>query len=365
MPHLTPRTRSARLAAAATCMALLATVGCSSAKKDATPKPTVTTTTKPGRATTSSVPDPTIPKGAVTSPLTGLAPKETLSVFRPAIAVKIDNLDTRGETARPQAGIADADLVFEEIVEGNITRLVGVFQSAIPARVGPVRSARTTDPILLAQLDRPLLAWSGGNGYVVGAVHASPLHDVGYDAYSSAYGRDRSRRAPHNLFVTPGQLYAAAPDAKAPRPVFSYRATGEKLLPTAKVVHTVRVTFGGGAASPVVTYQYDPKVDGWRRGQNGTTHVDDLGTVVAPTNVVILFTNYVQSPADPKSPEAQTVGHGDAWLLSKGRVIGGTWERDSPTSHYVLKDSKGKILKLTPGKTWIELPRPGGATITG
>ena len=361
-----------RLIAVFSCLVLLITVGCSSKKKDeATPAKTTTTTAVPGPTTsigpTGGAPDPTIPKGVPLSPLTGLAPPkaEQLSVFRPAIAVKIDNLDAKGETARPQAGIADADLVFEEIVEGNITRLVGVFQSAIPARVGPVRSARTTDPILLSQLNRPLLAWSGGNGYVVGAVHASSLRDVGYDADPGAYGRDRSRRAPHNLFVIPGQLYDRAPGAEPPKPMFTYRKTGEKLLPTAKPVKSVRITFGGGAASPIVTWDYDPHVDGWRRGQNGTTHVDDKGQVVAPTNVVILFTNYVQSPADRRSPEAASVGKGEVWVLSKGRIVGGTWQRDTPESHPVLKDLKGHLIKLTPGKTWIELPRPGGATITG
>ena len=92
---------------------------------------------------------------------------------RPALAVKVDNLDANGETAVPQLGLLKADVVFEEIVEGNITRLVGVFHSQQPGRVGPVRSARTTDVQLLPQLGRPLLAWSGGNAGVVRLVSSN------------------------------------------------------------------------------------------------------------------------------------------------------------------------------------------------
>ena len=306
-----------------------------------------------------------MPAGAATAPLTGLVIDPPLAVFRPALAVKVDNLDIPGETARPQAGIADADVVIEEIVEGGITRLVAVFQSAIPERVGPVRSARTTDPKLLAQLNRPLFAWSGGNGTVVGAVRGGgEVRDFGWDAQPAAYGRDRSRRGPHDLFVVPGKLFEAAPsDAGAPPEIFRYRDTGEKLLPTAKPARGVRLDFGSGSASPDVQFEYDPNVDGWRRGQNGTTHVDDKGQVVAPTNVVVLFTDYVTSPADPISPEAVSTGSGQAWVFSKGRVIGGTWERAAVNDRCILKDAQGTEIKLTRGRTWVELPKPGGATI--
>ena len=94
-------------------------------------------------------PDPTVPVGVPTAPLTGLALENPLVGFRPALAVKIDNVDTGSDHARPQAGIAAADVVFEEIVEGGITRLVAVIQSELPGRVGPIRSARTTDPAML------------------------------------------------------------------------------------------------------------------------------------------------------------------------------------------------------------------------
>lgn len=355
-PARSPRPRA--VVALAVCLALVTGVAaCGTEQKEATP-----TTTRPTTSVTTR-PDPTIAKGAAVSPLTGLVASDKLSVFRRALAVKVDNLDVPGESARPQAGIVDADVVFEELVEGGITRLVAVFQSRIPARVGPVRSARTTDPILLSQLNQPLFAWSGGNGGVMGAVRASALRDMGYDAQPAAYGRDGSRRSPHNMFVTPGLLYAAAPkDVQPPRSLFAFRDAGEKLSSTAKPVKGVRLDFGGVASAPV-SWLYDAKADGWRRTQSGTPHVDDQGRAVVPRNVVILFTPYGASPADPRSPEAQSIGKGEAWVLSKGRIVGGTWERSRPDQAAILKDRRGREIKLTRGKTWIELPKPGGGTV--
>jgi Protein of unknown function (DUF3048) N-terminal domain/Protein of unknown function (DUF3048) C-terminal domain len=320
---------------------------------------TTTTTTVPK----TTKPDPTVPPGAPTAPLTGLALKNPLVGFRPALAVKIDNVDTGSDHARPQAGIAAADVVFEEIVEGGITRLVPVFQSELPTRVGPIRSARTTDPAMLGQLGRPLLAWSGGNPGVVAAVHGSSLIDVGFDAATPAYSRDRSRRAPHNLFADVNALYRFAPaDAKQPNRIFTYRDPGEKLSPLARKVRGVRLNFGG-VASVNVTYEYDKVNDSWRRGQNGTTHQDEDGRIIAPRNVVVLVTAYQPSPADARSPEAQTVGTGQAWVFTKGKVVGGTWRRDAADQPYQLTDERGAPIELTPGKTWIELPSAGMAEL--
>ena len=113
-------------------------------------------------------------------------------------------------------------MVFEEIVEGNITRLVGVFHSPQPGRVGPVRSARTTDVQLLPQLGRPLLAWSGGNAGVVAAVRSSPsIIDAGVDVATGSYSRQGPHPAPHNLYVEADQLWQVAPAGTA----FSRRAS--------------------------------------------------------------------------------------------------------------------------------------------
>jgi hypothetical protein len=194
------------------------------------------------------------------APLTGLRVADPALVNRPALAAKIDNLDTARESAVPQAGLARADVVFVEVVEGNITRLVGVFHSKAPGRIGPIRSARTTDVYLLPQLGPVLFAWSGGNDGVVGEVHRSPfLLDVGHDAASSSYSREPGRRAPHNLFVEADELWGRRPEAShAPCPLL-LPGDGQAASPEARPApgghHLGRIGhLARGLAGPIPLY---------------------------------------------------------------------------------------------------------------
>ncbi len=119
-------------------------------------KPTTTTTT-------STVPAPACPLTGVPAP-GGSVPQ------RPAMAVKIDNYPA----GRPQSGLDKADVIFEEPVEGGITRFAAVFQCQDAALIGPVRSARNIDIGILGQLGNPLLAHVGGINPVLANINASP-----------------------------------------------------------------------------------------------------------------------------------------------------------------------------------------------
>jgi hypothetical protein len=113
-------------------------------------------TSTPAVSTTTTVPAPQYP----TAPLTGLLDQSSLSVKRPALTVKIENTPD----ALPQWGIDQADVVYEEIVNGGITRLAAIFNSRTPAKVGPVRSVRPTDTQIVWPLGG-IFAYSGGAAY--------------------------------------------------------------------------------------------------------------------------------------------------------------------------------------------------------
>ncbi len=327
-------------------------------EKTAAPPRSTTTTT--AAVTTTTEPD----TGPV-APLTGLRLVDGAKAARPALGVKIDNLDAAKETALPQAGLPKADIVIEEIVEGNITRLVAIFQSQDPGdRVGPVRSARTTDIHLLPQLGRTLLAWSGGNGGVVGAVRETEsIIDLGHDRATSAYSRDKSRKAPHNLYVDADALWGlAADEVTAPDPIFDYR--GDDVMPANAVpAPGVDISWGGGAASSPVGWRWDPKLELYVRYQSARPHLDETGANIVAQNIVVLVTPYGQSPADLRSPEALTVGSGEALVFTNGMIVRGRWTRESDDVPAALTADGGETIALTPGNTWIELPREGGTTI--
>jgi hypothetical protein len=321
-------------------------------------------TTAVSTTTTEALTTTTEPDTGPRAPLTGLRVDDPGLLGRPALVAKLDNLDTPGETALPQAGLSRADLVFEEIVEGNITRLVTVFHSKAPNRIGPIRSARTTDVQLVPQLGPVLFAWSGGNDGVVAEVRRSPfLIDMGHDAASSSYSRERGRRAPHNLFVEADELWDRITEPMAPpKQVFQYRAEGQPPSPEATPARGVDITWGGGAATSPVGWRWDPDTKLYVRSQNDRPHLDADGSAVAASNVVVLITEYGRSAADTRSPEAHTVGEGELFVYTDGHVVWGRWSRPAQDQPATLTDVAGNPILLTPGSTWVEMPRSNSVT---
>lgn len=350
--------------AAAGLVAAVALGGGGGTEQVATPKATSTTSTSTTLATTTT----TVPTGPI-APLTGLpvSKDDAPLLFRTALAVKVDNLDTPGESAVPQTAIPKADVVFEEVVEGNITRLVAVFHSHQPGTVGPVRSARTTDVELLPQLGRPLLAWSGGNAGVVNAVQSSPfIINAGADAVPGPYFRDTSRRAPHNLYVRADDLWSRAPaGTPGPNALFQYRNPGQANPATAQPSQGVDLNWGSGGAVANVSWRWDPKARVYEREQRNRPHLDSGGDQLTAANVVVMVTEYVPSYADSRSPEANTVGSGELFVFTNGAVIHGRWDRPDIAKPAVLVDDQGAPVALTPGTSWVELPRSGGTTAVG
>jgi hypothetical protein len=282
------------------------------------------------------------------APLTGLSGFNDPD--RPALVVKIDNVDA----ARPPEGINQADIVFEELVEGGLTRLAAVFHSRDVETVGPVRSVRSTDVGLLPQLNKPLFASSGGNPGVRAELADSPLVDVGHTELPDLYRRT-NRRPPHNLFTSTTALRQASTGRGGPPPsLFSYRGAGAAPA-TAVPASGVAVSF------PNAKIDYSWNGSGWARTQNGRAHVDAGGRQAVPTNVVVQFVNYGTSAADANSPEAITTGSGDAWIFTEGTLVRGQWSRKNSTSVTVFSDEAGNPIQLLPGNTWIELARPGSA----
>ena len=281
------------------------------------------------------------------------------------LAVKIDNAEPRsGQGGRPQAGINQADVVYEEVVEGSVTRFLTLFHSQGADPVGPVRSARTTDILLMAPLNRPLFAWSGANARVAGEVRAADLVDVGYDAQSGVYRRERSRPAPYNLFSSTEAIRGTAGDQgeRPPPPLFAYRAADAE--PAGREVAGVHINFGGGPGSAPVDFDWDGT--GWARTQRGDAHVDAAGQRVAPPNVIVQLTPYQEvqccDAAGFPIVEAQLIGEGDALVLTAGRLIEARWSRPS-LGEVTTYTVDGEPVGLTPGQTWVAIAPPGSTTV--
>ena len=315
---------------------------------------TTTTTTEPAVTTTTIAPP--------TAPLTGLPATDADVLARPALIVKVDNVEPK---ARPQAGINAADVVFEERVEGSVTRLLAIYHSTDAKPAGPVRSARTSDLGVIGMLHHPYYAWSGANATFAEKIRSSPITDVGVDKATSQYQRARDRPAPDNLMLLDTAEVRKLPadeGATPPAPLFTYRTAGQApahLEPTTSVT----VSYGTSAGAAPVDYVWNGS--GWARSQKGTPHVDSDGLQIAPANVIIQFVRYVSSGVPDQFgkdiPEAELVGSGDAWILTAGGLVQAHWSKASLDAITTYTDVDGNPVGLTPGRTWVALPTAGGA----
>jgi DUF3048 family protein len=278
------------------------------------------------------------------APLTGRAVAADVAA-RPSLAVKVDN----HPDARPQSGLEDADIVFEELTEGGITRFLAVFQSQLPPEVGPIRSVRAVDPALVTPLGG-VFAYSGGTPPNVAAIRAAPVTTVDETAAGTAMHRSSQRRAPHNLYGAPEKLLAlAGPHDAPPQPVFEYgRASAAA---NAHSCQRVSIKFSSGFVSI-----YDWVVGaGWRRSMPRGPFTVASGKQVTPTNLVVLWLK-------DQSREA-TVGSGDAMVFRDGTFARGSWQRRDEHDAFHLTGTSDAALTLAPGSTWVHLAVQGDTTV--
>jgi hypothetical protein len=325
---------------------MLLAAGCGGGKKAAKGRAAATTL-----ATTTT----TLPPVA---PLTGLPLADAAKRSRPALVIKVEN----APEARPQSGLDAADVVYEEIVEGGITRFLAVFHSADADPVGPVRSVRPSDPDIMSPFGG-LFGYSGGTQKFINLLDNTPgITDVGVDKQPGAYNRRSGKAAPHNLYTSTPALYAKAPaGSKAPPRFADFLPEGQPFA-AAGAAPATNLTATVGSTS--VVFDYDAATSTYKR-----TGLNEGAATVAPSNVIVQFTGYQISPGDfdpsgaPVSV-ASTIGTGDAIILSGGMAVRGKWTKASQTALTTYTDASGAPVKLTPGRTWIELPANGSPAAT-
>jgi hypothetical protein len=265
----------------------------------------------------------------------------------PVLAVKIDNV----APARPQTGLAKADVVYVEPVEGGLSRILAVFSAALPARVGPVRSARESDLELLAQYGRPALAFSGANAHVLAAVRAAPVLDRSPAAVPGAYHRSPTRTAPHNLFADPPALLAQAGGVSSAKDIgFTFAA-----LPAGLGAPATSKTVRYGAAR--TTFTWSPARRRWGVSFDGRTAASTDGGRLGASTVVLQYTSITSSGQHDvlgnTTPYTHTVGSGRAVILRDGVAIAARWARASAEEGTTFTTTTGDPVPFAAGQVWV------------
>src|ERR1039458_4312027 len=257
---------------AALCMAAVTLAACSSpanhaAKRRSAPKPHATSPGAP-------------------CPLTGEPPASGSVPQRPALAVKVDN----STQARPQSGLDLADIVFEEPVEGGITRYVAVFQCQNATEVGPIRSARNIDVGILGEFGRALLVNVGGINPVLSNIADSPIIDIDLRVDSSVVQNPPGRFAPYDTYAGTSALWGLRPaQTTPPNPVFFFSAA----VPTGAPAAAVTIPF---SSSSNVVWTYNPTTGQYLRSYGTAPALQSDGVQNSAANVIVQVVQLTYGP---------------------------------------------------------------------
>ena len=327
------RAKPAATAAAALGI-LLAAVGCATEKPVPQPTPSYTSTyTTPAPTAIAPLRGTTVPAG---------------SLDHASIAAKIDN----HPDARPQVGLEKTDLLFEELVEGGLTRYVAVWQSEIPDLLGPVRSIRPMDPDIISPLGG-IVCYSGGQERFVTLMRKTPVYNAihGQSDTASTFYRTPTKAAPHNVLVKAKELLAqhAAIAAPAQQFAFSLDVPSSTAAKDGRPTAAINYAFSSGTRG---SWTWDPAQSAFLRAQGSGPDLDSNGAQLKASNVVVLR---VPVSNDKGVPKTGMIGGGEAWVSAGGGTVHASWSKASATDPIRLVDDTGATVRLAAGNTWIEL----------
>lgn len=253
--------------------------------------------------------------------------------------------------ARPQSGLADACLVYAMPTEGLITRFLAAFCDGTPKTVGPIRSARR----YMLEITRDIgaiLVHAGYSAEALAMIRTQKIPVINEFWTPGPFWRDGRRQMPHNLYTGIDRLRAAL--EKKPievRPRGLPYAIGNP-PDTGTLATTITLDYGPGYA---VRYRYDSGHKWYLREQDGEPHVDADEKPIAPVSILVMFVHWWQVQEHGiDSSKIDLDGSGRLTILSRGRLVEGTWSR-SVSEPLTLWDAARRQVVVPRGPVWIEL----------
>jgi len=322
-----------------------------------------------GGACTSDDSDPADPEpqaaapeeeGPPICPLTGEDPPKGVDTARPAVALKIEN----SPDSRPQTGLDQADIVYEEIVEGGITRFMAIYHCHDAAKGGPVRSARFDDPKIAKPFTR-ILSFSGANDIVIGELRKQKMIALDEKNASGALFRvPPGSTDVHSVFANTVKLRKLGKKkSKAKSPGDSFFEFGD-IPDGAGKVKSVTLNFN---PNNEIVWRWKGKR--WVRFEAGVPFTSSGGGQIGTPNLLVQEVEVnnsktISDVAGNPSPDIDLDGKGRAFLFRDGRLVRGTWKanKDGVPS---FKSNRGKPFTFEVGSTWIELVPSKKGAVTG
>lgn len=288
------------------------------------------------------------PTFAYTAPLTGLGTNQPPEQ-RP-IMVMINN----APQARPQSGLNQADLIYEVLAEGEMTRFLTVFQSQRPEVIGPVRSIRPYFIQIGAGFDAVLIH-SGGSPDALATLSRSDYSHVDEIPNGKYFWREQFRKPPHNLYTKPELIEQAIADKgmrKTVEPIHFPFLPEDAVIAEGEPAKKVEITFH---SLNKAMFQYDTEQKKYLRFTNGEPHLDLVDNQqLAATNLLVVAARHRILDSEGRR-EVDVVGPGDGYLFRQGKAQKIKWKRSNGVIRAYADETMTKELPLLPGQTWVEI----------
>lgn len=278
--------------------------------------------------------------------LTGEKVADKAALTAPVTAIMIEN----SPAARPQSGLKDAEVVYEAIAEGGITRFLAIYQQAKPQLIGPVRSLRMYYIDWLAPYNASA-AHIGGSQNALKEIRTSAYRDIDQFFNAGTYWRASDRYAPHNVYTSFERLDALNQAKGYTESVFKSFARVDGKANQQPTAGTVTIDFSSAAYN--TTYVYDIATNRYLRSIGGAPHLDREAGQITPAVVVALRVNMSLVMEDGYREQIDTTGSGSAVIFQNGTAQEATWRKDARTAPLILSDQDGKEIPLVRGQTWI------------
>lgn len=280
-------------------------------------------------------------------PFTGIETDEDIS--NRAVTVMVNN----HPKARPHSGLSKADIVFELLSEGDITRFLALYHSEEPEIVGPVRSAREYYFELANGYDA-LYVYHGAAKFVNEMIRSRNIEHLDgalYDNDGHLFNRESFRRAPHNSYLLFNSVYSEA-ETKGYDINYTYDPLpfiSEEDVIDGEVANHIQIDYAMNGTE-TVTYEYDETSETYTRNHNNEQTIElNSEEPIEMTNVFVVETHHEVIDSEGRR-DIDIESGGDAYLFQKGHLQKVEWKN---ADGRIVPVKDGKIIGFAPGKTWI------------
>lgn len=266
------------------------------------------------------------------------------------VAIMIENLSV----VRPQAGLSLANIVYETLAEGGITRFMAIFAGDPAKEIHPVRSAR---PYYIEWVEeyKALYGHAGGSPQALEAISGLKVNDLNGLGNDGKYFWRGAGFAPHNLYTSTTLIERAVRDKGLENAKFdSWKFTDDSVQENVSLKQTITLDFSSGSYN--VKYSYDKEKNCYQRFHIDEPHNERLtGEQLCPKNVIVQIVPPATSAGEKGRIELNVTGEGEVAIYRNGEEIKGKWKKESREARTKFYDAEDKEIKLARGQVWIEV----------